>query len=173
VRKYFESIPSQPAPPKVDISQPAQKEERRQTIEDPLARLPRLDMAYRLPPAPSKDEYALSVLGTVLSGGRSSRFYEQIVREKQLVERVGRGAAEPRPRASSAWWHGRAGQTAWPRSKKAIEEEIERVKSGRSPTGRSRRRGRMPAARSSAASRVPCRARSSSRSTRSSTTIRT
>src|SRR5918994_4226322 len=30
VRKYFESIPSQPAPPPVDITQPAQKEERRQ-----------------------------------------------------------------------------------------------------------------------------------------------
>ncbi len=34
VRKYFESIPSQPAPPAVDITEPPQNEERRTTIED-------------------------------------------------------------------------------------------------------------------------------------------
>jgi zinc protease len=95
-RKYFEPIPSQPPPPPVDISQPPQTGERRRTIEDPLARLPRLDMAYRLPPAPSKDEYALSVLGTVLSGGRSSRFFEQIVREKQLASNVSAAAVQSR-----------------------------------------------------------------------------
>jgi zinc protease len=130
VRKYFESIPSQPAPPAVDISQPDQKEERRKTIEDPLARLPRLDMGYRLPPAPSPDEYALSVLGTVLSSGRSSRFYEQIVREKQLATSVSafaqmsRGPGLFRVVAMAA--PGRAVADI----EKAIEEEIERVKAG-------------------------------------------
>src|SRR5262249_55518635 len=43
-RKYFEPIPSQPAPPRVDISQPGQTSERRETLEDALARLPRLDI---------------------------------------------------------------------------------------------------------------------------------
>src|SRR5262245_44299274 len=42
-RKYFESIPSQPAPPEVDMTEPAQKEERRRTLEDGLARLTRID----------------------------------------------------------------------------------------------------------------------------------
>jgi zinc protease len=130
VRKYFESIPSQPAPPPVDISQPEQTEERRKTIEDPLARLPRLDMGYRLPPAPSPDEDALSVLGTVLSSGRSSRFFEQIVREKQLATsasafaQMSRGPGMFRVVAMAA-----PGQ-AVADIEKAIEEEIERVKAG-------------------------------------------
>jgi zinc protease len=96
VRKYFESIPSQPAPPDVDMSEPKQTEERRTTIEDPLARLPRLDMAYKIPPAGSPDSDALSVLGTVLSGGRSSRLYESIVRQQQLSSGVSAGAVQSR-----------------------------------------------------------------------------
>ena len=84
VRKYFEGIPSQPAPPKVDVSEPAQTAERRQTIDDALARLPRVDMAYKVPPSSSPDDDPLEVLTTLLSSGRSSRFYEAIVRQKQL-----------------------------------------------------------------------------------------
>src|SRR6185295_16110407 len=38
VRKHFESIPSQPPPPPVDVTQPAPERERRLSIEDPLAR---------------------------------------------------------------------------------------------------------------------------------------
>ena len=53
MRKYFEGIPSQPAPPKVDVTEPAQTAERRQTIDDALARLPRIDMAYKVPPSSS------------------------------------------------------------------------------------------------------------------------
>jgi predicted Zn-dependent peptidase len=84
VRKYFESIPSQPAPPRVDVSEPAQTAERRQTIDDALARLPRVDMAYKVPSSSSPDDDPLEVLTTLLSSGRSSRFYESIVRQKQL-----------------------------------------------------------------------------------------
>jgi zinc protease len=93
VEKYFGGISAQPAPPKVDMSEPPQKEERRLTLEDSLARLPRIDMAYKIPPGSSPDRDALSVLGTVLSGGRSSRFYESIVRQKQLSSGVGAGSS--------------------------------------------------------------------------------
>jgi predicted Zn-dependent peptidase len=84
VRKYFEAIPSQPAPPEVDVTEPAQKEERRAVIDDALARLPRLDMAYKVPPGSSPDDDPLEVLTTILASGRSSRFYEVILRQKQL-----------------------------------------------------------------------------------------
>jgi predicted Zn-dependent peptidase len=96
VEKYFGAIAKQPAPPKVDTSEPPQKEERRQTIDDGLARLPRIDMAYKIPPSNSADSDALSVLGTILSGGRSSRFYEAIVRQKQLATSVTAGAGTTR-----------------------------------------------------------------------------
>lgn len=96
VRKYFEAIPSQPAPPPVDMTEPKQTDERRTTLEDPLARLPRVDMAYKIPPQGSPDSDALSVLATVLSAGRSSRFYETIVRQKQLSTGVNAGAIQAR-----------------------------------------------------------------------------
>ena len=51
IRKYFERIPSQPAPPVVDMTEPPQTAERRQTLDDALARLPRVDIAWHTPPA--------------------------------------------------------------------------------------------------------------------------
>jgi len=53
VRTYFESIPSQPPPPPVDVAQPPQQKERRLDIDDPLARLPRIDIGYRIPSSQS------------------------------------------------------------------------------------------------------------------------
>ena len=49
VRKYFEGIPSGPPPPPLDTTEPAQKEERRTVINDPLARLTLVDIAYQVP----------------------------------------------------------------------------------------------------------------------------
>lgn len=96
VRQYFESIPQQPAPPMVDMTEPPQKEERRLTLEDGLARLPRIDMAYKVPPSSSPDADAIDVLATILSGGRSSRFFESIVRQKQLSSAVSAFSGESR-----------------------------------------------------------------------------
>ena len=94
--KYFGGISSQPAPPVVDMTEPPQTAERRLTLDDALARLPRIDMAYRIPPSSSADTDALTVLGTILSGGRSSRFYESIVRQKQLSSGVSAGSGVSR-----------------------------------------------------------------------------
>jgi predicted Zn-dependent peptidase len=94
--KYFGNIPSQPPPPKVDMTEPVQTAERRLTLEDGLARVPRLDMAYKIPDSSSPDTEALAVLSTILSGGRSSRFYESIVRQKQLATQVNSFAPETR-----------------------------------------------------------------------------
>lgn len=85
VKKYFESIPAQAAPPAPNVAEPEQKAERRKTIDDPFARLPRLDIAFKIPPANTPDYYALSVLGSVLSGGQSSRLYQKLVKEAQVA----------------------------------------------------------------------------------------
>jgi zinc protease len=130
VRKYFESIPSQPAPPPVDMTEPAQKEERRATIDDQLARLPRLDMAYKIPPSSSADQDALEVLGTVLSSGRSSRLFETIVRQKQLATNIGAGPGETRgPGLFGVFALGAMGKPL-AELEAAIDAEIERVKTG-------------------------------------------
>jgi predicted Zn-dependent peptidase len=95
-RKYFESIPAQPAPPAVDITQPPQESERRLSLPDALARLPRLDVSYRIPSDLSPDGDAVDMLTLVLSNGRSSRFYESLVRQKQLAVNVGGFAPDSR-----------------------------------------------------------------------------
>jgi predicted Zn-dependent peptidase len=96
LRTFFEAIPAQPPPPAVDMSEPAQQAERRLTLDDPLARLVRLDIGYKVPPSMTPDDDALSVLATVLGGGRSSRLYEQIVRLKGLASNVNAGKGTSR-----------------------------------------------------------------------------
>ena len=128
--KYFGSIPSQPSPPKVDMTEPPQKEERRLTLDDPLARLARIDMAYKIPPSSSPDDDALTVLSTILSVGRSSRFTENIVRQKQLATNVFSGSDETRgPGLFNIVGTVAPGKTPAD-LEAAIEEEIEKVKSG-------------------------------------------
>ncbi len=91
VRKAFEPIPAQPAPPKVDMTEPKQTAERRLALDDALARLARVDMAFKVPPRTSDDDDAVRVLATILSGGRSSRFFQKVVREQQLAASVNAG----------------------------------------------------------------------------------
>ena len=130
VRKAFEPIPSQPAPPKVDTAEPPQTAERRLTLDDPLARLPRIDIAYHRPDIASADDDALSVLATVLSSGRSSRFYQAIVREKQLAPNVSASAGPGRgPGLFRVIGTAAPGKTLGA-LEPAIYEEIEKVKTG-------------------------------------------
>jgi zinc protease len=96
IEKYFGSIPTQPAPPAPDMTEPKQTVERRKTIEDPLAQIPRIDMAWKIPPGNTPDWYALYVLGEILSTGQSSRFYRNLVREQQVVVQEGAGPMERR-----------------------------------------------------------------------------
>jgi predicted Zn-dependent peptidase len=88
VKKYFGDIPRQPAPPALVFSEPDHDKERRKIMEDGLARLPQIQMAYNVPPGNTPDSFALQVLSSVLSSGRSSRFYQHLVRDKQLAVNV-------------------------------------------------------------------------------------
>jgi len=88
IKKYFESIPSQPAPPAVDTNEPAQTAERRFTLEDPLARLPQILIGYKGIIGNTADAYAMQVLNQALATGQSSRLYQKLVKEKELVTGV-------------------------------------------------------------------------------------
>ena len=130
IRKYFERIPSQPAPPAVDETEPPQTEERRQTIEDPLARLTRLDIVYHVPPAMSHDDDGLTVLAAVLGSGRSSRFYESLVRQQQLTSGVSASSTSNRgPGLFRVGGTVLAGKSVAD-LEKSIDAEIEKVKTG-------------------------------------------
>jgi zinc protease len=88
VKKYFGAIPSQPAPPKVDLLDEPHYGERREVIEDPLARLPRFDIAYHVPPGNTPENYAALELAVILGQGESSQFFQHLVKEKQLASQI-------------------------------------------------------------------------------------
>lgn len=88
IKKYFASIPAQPTPPRPDVSEPEQKGERRKTIEDKFAQVPRIDICYKAPPSNEQDFVALDVLGDILSTGESSRLYQKLVKEKQQALQI-------------------------------------------------------------------------------------
>jgi predicted Zn-dependent peptidase len=89
VQHYFESIPRQAAPPPVDMTEPPQTAERRASMDDPLARLSMVRVAYKIGPGNTPDTYALSVLSAILQSGQSSRLFRSLVREKQLSPGAG------------------------------------------------------------------------------------
>ena len=96
IEKYFGNIPSQPPPLVPDMSEPPQKAERRKTLQDPLAQLARVDIAWKIPPGNTPDWYALYVLGEILSTGQSSRFYQKLIKEKQVAVQADAGNFERR-----------------------------------------------------------------------------
>ncbi len=101
VKKYFGNIPRQDPPKPVDLAEPAKTAERRAKIEDPLARLTRVDIAYRIPEAGHPDARALGIAATILGGGgggfggrggggggNNSRLYQKLVVEKEIATQV-------------------------------------------------------------------------------------
>jgi zinc protease len=94
VKKYFESIPAQTAPPKPDVSQPEQKAERRRQLEDPFAQFPRIDIVYRIPAGDSPDYYPLNVMSLILSAGQSSRLYQKLVKETEVAANAGASSGQ-------------------------------------------------------------------------------
>jgi zinc protease len=86
--KHFGAIPRQPLPAPSDVSEPPQKEEKRHTREDKLARTPALAVAWHLPPRLTKDFFALSVLDPLLVGDESARLHHKLVRDDRLAMSV-------------------------------------------------------------------------------------
>lgn len=88
IKQNFGAIPRQPDPPAVDMTEPEQHAERRATVDDALARLPQVDVAFKAVPGNTPDFYALQLLSASLQSGQSSRLYQTLVKEKQLVANV-------------------------------------------------------------------------------------
>jgi predicted Zn-dependent peptidase len=83
VEKYFSDIPSQPAPPAVKTVEPEQKGERRVEIE--FESNPYIAISYHIPAVGHPDLYALDVLSSLLSDGRTSRLYKSMIEDKRIA----------------------------------------------------------------------------------------
>lgn len=127
IRKYFESIPAQPAPKRPDFTEPLQTVERRRTIEDVFAPTTRLDIAFKLAPGNTPDYYAAVLLGRILASGRSSRLYQTLVDGKQLAEEVKAELREQRSRSLLDIVVITKPESDPGESEKIVEQEIARI----------------------------------------------
>ncbi|MGH7845954.1 MAG: M16 family metallopeptidase, partial [Candidatus Binatia bacterium] len=87
IRTAFGKIPRGPETPKVTLEERAQNGERRVTLKKE-AELPFLLMYYHAPNLKDSDSYALDVLTTILSAGRSSRLHQDLVYRKRIATSV-------------------------------------------------------------------------------------
>jgi zinc protease len=83
-RKYFEPIPAHEPPLPVRTVEPEQQGEKRLWVAKDVFS-PTLMIAYHVPETKSPEYYALDLLNTILSQGRSSRLYSALIDEKQLA----------------------------------------------------------------------------------------
>ena len=80
----FGSIPRGPEPPKMRTTEPPPRGAKRITVEKP-AKLPFVAMQYHAPNLHHADSPALEMLAGVLSNGKSSRFYRDLVHRDRLA----------------------------------------------------------------------------------------
>jgi zinc protease len=90
VQKYFAPIPRGPAPPPLaNMRVPVTLGyEDRLVLQDAQAPAPAIYVAYRVPSAKDPRAPAITLLGDILGGGRSSRLYDALVRRQQVATTV-------------------------------------------------------------------------------------
>lgn len=85
IEHYFGQIPGRPRPAAPNVQEPEPTSARRETTTDALARLARIDVAFQVPAANASDFHALQILTMVLSGGQSSRLYQEVVLKQEAL----------------------------------------------------------------------------------------
>jgi zinc protease len=88
IEAAFGAIPPGPEPPKVTALEPRQYGERRVVVQRE-AQLPYIIMAYHAPNWQDPDAYPLELLARVLSQGRSSRLYHNLIYQQRLALQAG------------------------------------------------------------------------------------
>jgi zinc protease len=88
IKQLFEPIPRGPEPKPIATVEPEQKGERRFLLKRE-AQVPFVMIGYRVPNFPSEDSYALDILDSILSHGKSARLYQSLVYEQKSALAVG------------------------------------------------------------------------------------
>lgn len=90
IKEKFSSIPKGRVLSRGKVGEPEQRGERRVVVRKE-AELPYIVIAYKAPNIPHEDSYALEILSSVLSGGRSARIYKNMIDEKRIALSAGTG----------------------------------------------------------------------------------
>jgi zinc protease len=88
IKQLFEPIPKGPSPKQALAAEPEQRGERRFLLKRE-AQVPFVMMGFRVPNYSSDDSYALDVLESILSRGKSSRLYQSLVYDQKNSLAVG------------------------------------------------------------------------------------
>ena len=91
--EYFGRLPKKPLPPRVITVEPKQDGPRRTEIESPSQPIELI--TYHRPDELDKDDPVFDVIADLLSGGRTSIIYKDLVRDKRLSLDAGAGASVP------------------------------------------------------------------------------
>jgi predicted Zn-dependent peptidase len=86
LEKHLGKIPSGQKPEPPITVDPPQRAEKRMIMEDPSQ--PFLGIAYHRPAVTDKDDAVYTALADILGGGRSSRLYKSLVKEKKLAMEI-------------------------------------------------------------------------------------
>jgi zinc protease len=128
IREKFGQIPRGPEIPDFRFEESEQRGERRIKIKKE-AELPYVFIAYKAPNIPHEDSYALEVLTSVLSGGKSARIYRSLIDRKRIALSAGAGYANIQKYPFLFYLYG----TALPEKsigevESALYEEVDRIK---------------------------------------------
>ena len=93
VEKYFGDIARGPATPKITAPVPERSQTTREVIPDQVP-TPRLYRYWAAPGRNEADQPLLNVAAAVLASGTTSRFYNDLVRDKKLATSVGSGVTD-------------------------------------------------------------------------------
>jgi len=96
IEKYFSTIPSQPEPPPVDVSEPPEVATREDVFLDKLAPVPAFALGWKVPARRTSDFYALALASHLLFEGESARLYQKLVKGEESVVQIQGGIDERR-----------------------------------------------------------------------------
>lgn len=128
IEKYFGDIPRGPEPPLLRTREPKQLGERRVKIA--FEAEPQLLLGFHKPTYPHPHAYIMDVIASILTAGRTSRLYKDLVKIKQIAVNVNASGSFPGIRHDNLFMI-----SATPRHphtneevEKAIGEHLEKLK---------------------------------------------
>jgi zinc protease len=95
VQDYFGDVPSVPQPKRPDMTEAARTEGRTETVTDQHARVPGVVIGWPAPKRHSADWFAMNMIDSVLTLGKSSRLELDLVKGKQSVLQYQSGVGWP------------------------------------------------------------------------------
>jgi zinc protease len=128
IRKEFGNIPIGTDLKALDIGEPVQQGERRVYVKKE-AELPYVFSAYKAPNIQDEDTYALDILVSVLSEGKSARIYRSLIDEKRIALSAGAGYSNIQKYPHLFYLYGTAlpGKTI-EEVENALYEEVQKIK---------------------------------------------